>query len=200
MFYLVRKSHPKMLHLYEPLTPNAVEAIKGHPPGSVAKLHGLEGLYDDYYKIPNLDELLNKHRRMDFILPFSLEEVKVFLDEIHKLPYDVLIQPNNAHFILGELKKEYGCKVVHLVRHPADCWASHFPGMQSQVTPDTPATEGHPPSIGAFWLYPTFDRLYEHFGDYLDCKGIHPNSKDIDKFLACWYLSNFHARKHADYV
>jgi len=200
IFYVVKKSHPELLHLYEPLTPHIVEVVKGHPIGSVARLHGLEGIFDDYHKLPNLEELFKRHRGMDFILPFSLIEVKEFLDEIHKLPYDILIQPNNAHFILKDLKEEYGCKTVHIIRDPADCWASHFPHIQNSVTPNTPATLGHPKDVGAFWLYPTFNRLYKVFKFFMEEKGITKDSKDIDKFMITWYLCNKYAIEQADYV
>jgi len=200
LFYVIKKSHPELLHLYEPLTPNMIEAVKGHPIGSVVKLHGLEGIYDDYHKLVNLEELFKRHRRMDFILPLSLVEVKEFLDEIHSLSQDILIQPNNAHFILKDLKEEYECEIVHIIRDPADCWASHFPRIERLVTPDTPAYRGHPSDLGAFWLYPTFNKLYREYEDYLSKLGISSKSKDIDKFLACWYLCNKTAICYADYV
>jgi len=200
LFYVIKKSRPEMLHLYEPLLPILVEAVKGHPVGSVVELHGLEGIFDDYYKIPDLDSLFKLHKGMKFNMPLSIEEVVDYLDKIDSLEYDILIQPNNAHFILGELRELYDCKVVHIVRNPADCWASHFPGMERWVTPDTPAYRGHPSNIGAFWLYLTFDRLYGECGDYLNELGISNRSKDVDKFLACWYLCNKTAISNADYV
>jgi len=170
MWYIFKQQHPELVCLYEPLNPALPKYVRENI-GKIDPLHNLV-LFDDYLKLPNLDEVISKHRGDEFFLVDRFEVVKDYLDAIHR-SVDTMLQPNRMHFIMSDVVKRYKCKAVQLVRHPADVYMDIL-----NICGENP---------GAFGM----DRYYDYL---LNKYGI--EAKDhLEMFLIVWTFCNYEATK-----
>jgi len=128
MWWIMKRSNSKMLHIYEPLLPEWLEQKNDR----VSYLHRLP-IWEDYHRpefkrienewIKHFKDLKNKYE-WD-VLPRDVEEVAPLFDLLHNLEVPVVIQPNRCHLILDSLASRYNCKFVHIIRNPIDTWIAH---------------------------------------------------------------------------
>jgi hypothetical protein len=128
MWWVVKRSNPEMLHIYEPLTPdwlNLKDSIYSH-------LHGLP-IWEDYHR-PEFKliegEWIRRWKKLQDrydwdVLPRDVDEVAPLFDLLLNVTADVVIQPNRCHLILAGLAKRYNCKFIHIIRNPIDTWIAH---------------------------------------------------------------------------
>ena len=136
MWWIMRESNPNMLHIYEPLSPDVSLDVSGN-------LHGIsigKAIVEEYKRLPKLEEFRKIREKTNFTLPFDLNQVKGVMDFLHDLDIPVIVQPNNFHFILRDISKKYGCKVIHIIRNPVDTWIASTcldPATTHLLTPKT---------------------------------------------------------------
>jgi hypothetical protein len=128
MWWILKRSNPGMLHIYEPLSPDLFK-LNNEP---FSHLHGLP-VWEDYHKpefkkiekewTERWKELQNRYE-WD-VLPRDVGEVTPLFDLLHELEIPVVIQPNRCHLILDSIAKRYGCKFIHIIRNPIDTWVAH---------------------------------------------------------------------------
>jgi len=136
MWWIMRESNPNMLHVYEPLSPDVSLDVPGN-------LHGVgigKAIVEEYRRLPKLDEFRKIREKTNLTLPFELDQVKGVMDFLHDLDLPVIVQPNNFHFVLKDISRKYGCKVIHIIRNPVDTWIASTcldPATTHLLTPKT---------------------------------------------------------------
>jgi phage pi2 protein 07 len=209
MWWVVKRSNPEMLHIYEPLTPDLLNLWNR----SFSELHGLP-IWVDYHHhefekikhnwIHRWRELQSKYE-WD-VLPRDVDEVKPLFDLLLSLNMDVTIQPNRCHLILRDLAKEYDCKFIHIIRNPVDTWLAHTVEPKDQSTLKRIVKSilffqrdklfitklfARRESIGnSYYL----NSVYDLVSRYFDCN----YAEDyLDKLLTVWTVLNYEAWKQA---
>ena len=186
LWWIMKQSNPRMIHLYEPLHPDLPKVISKWSVGQRDGLHGLP-IWDDWLAIPKhkLVEYLRRFREDH--LPVNVKDVIRRFEPINELGLDVTLQPNRLHLVIGELAVFYGCKWAHIVRNPYDTWIEHFP---TNLQKNERALKGESKSwdYGAmFFLQPTYELISK-------LEGVNVPSDDwIGKFVVCWSYCNYKA-------
>jgi len=128
MWWIIKRSNPEFLHIYEPLHPEWLE-LKDQ---TFSSLHELP-VWEDYHR-PEFKcierEWVKKWRELRLkyeseVIPREIGEVSPLFDLVHELSIPVVIQPNRCHLILDALTKRYKCKFIHIIRNPIDTWIAH---------------------------------------------------------------------------
>ncbi len=115
-----------VLCLYEPLHPDLHVFLENDGQDkSGRRLHHLD-LWSDYLRIPpgKRQQLLKCHPNRSGNCNWSWRELADYLEILHSLDKDVLIQANRLHYHLINVIELTGARVVHLVRNPVDVFHS----------------------------------------------------------------------------
>lgn len=132
MWWIIKRSNPKILHLYEPLAPKWLEKVENY----IKEGYHFDSplpIWEDYYhsefqKIK--DEYVKAWLRiknqytMD-ILPRDVHEIAPLLDILEQVNTPVVLQTNRFHLILRGVSEHYQCRFIHIIRNPIDIWFSH---------------------------------------------------------------------------
>jgi len=196
LFKMLELSNPDKVVLCEPLHPDLFTLLDKYGPYREDPLHQMK-LWTGYFKLPRSVLIELRERHMNFTACFDAEPVLRYLDPLHKCEKCVLLKTTRMHFVLGEVKKKLGCKVIHVVRSPALVWMDH---LHISIVNDEEAfwrvtlTRHLYNHVSAsFYLGPMFKALQERF--------TLPEPRDnFDRFVACWIISNYHAMQSADVV
>jgi len=189
LYYMMKKGNPNAIHLYEPLHDKLFLLIKEE--GSA--FHKVESLWDGYQKLPKktLLEMQMKHR--DCTNLFCFADIEPYLDVIHAVDAEIMMQPNRMHFILKDMAQKYGCKVVHLCRKPADCFlgfAEIFAMYGKDLTNNC-----------SWWIENIYGFVYFFEKQYeAIAQKFHAPRADnfLDKWLVVWTYQNYYAAVQAD--
>jgi len=189
MWWIIKKSNPQMLHLYEPLHPDLFNLLKEYYPGKINPMHNLP-IFDDYFKLPKniLKHMESAHK--DFTILFTASDVFTYLDIIHKIDIPIVLQPNRMHFILNEITVRYDCKWIHIIRNPVDTYISILTLFKkySNFWDKIKAFLLGKSNIGSYFY---IDAMYNAFSKKFSVF-VKPNDY-IGKFLIVWTFSNYSA-------
>jgi len=132
MWWIIKRSNPEMLHLYEPLAPKWLEKLKNYKKEGYHFDSPLP-IWEDYYR-PEFQKIKDEYIRawlnikkryiMD-ILPRDIREVAPLLDILENISTNVVLQPNRFHLILKDVSEHYNLRFIHIIRNPIDIWFSH---------------------------------------------------------------------------
>jgi hypothetical protein len=185
---MLKEGTPEAINLYEPLHPKLFNLIHDKFSG----LHGIS-VWDDYAKVP--PRILNQMRLKlkDFTCLFYFEDVEPYLDAINSIEEKVTLQPNRMYFVLKDVAQKYNCKIVHLVRDPADNFLGFvemFAMYGKNVKEDCD-----------YWVDTVcgfvgcVEEQYNAITKKFDAPKV---TKFLDKFLVVWTYCNYYAVDQAD--
>ena len=115
-----------VLCLYEPLHPDLPDFLNNQGRDKSGKrLHKLD-LWSDYIRIPSdqRELLLKHHPNRSGNCNWSCRKLTDYLEILHSLDKDVMIQANRLHYNLTDVVETTGAQVVHIVRNPMDVFYS----------------------------------------------------------------------------
>lgn len=213
MYRILKESNADMLALYEPLHPRLFGTdikgrsllLHGFNPWSCYQSEPFKRIEPKYRS--HHEALKKKHG--GGILPFEFKEIEPLFDLLHSLEVDVILQPNNCHFVLSGMAEKYGCKTIHIIRNPVDVWISATLSLKAKekllakLIYDLRTTFlgryvvtkylSKQDWIGLrFSLNVDYRRISKRFGIEVD------DDDYLAKMLVNWTICNYHAFKQSD--
>lgn len=121
-----KASSENVLCLYEPLHPGLPVFLNNQGRDKSGKRLHNQDLWSDYMRIPSDQrELLLKHYpNRSGNCNWTCRELMDYLEILHSLDEDVMIQANRLHYNLTDVGETIGARVVHVVRNPVDVFYS----------------------------------------------------------------------------
>ncbi|NOY22412.1 MAG: hypothetical protein GXO70_02715 [Acidobacteria bacterium] len=116
----------EVLCLYEPLHPDLPVFLENDGlDKSGRRLHQLD-LWSDYLRIPSgqREFLLKRHPNRSGNCSWNHQELTDYLQILHGLNKDVMIQANRLHYDLPCVVELTDARIVHIVRNPLDVFHS----------------------------------------------------------------------------
>ncbi len=115
-----------VLCLYEPLHPDLPNFLeKGGRDDSGKRLHHLD-MWSDYLHIhpDHRQLLLDRHPNRSANCDWSGQELAAYLEILHTLDEDVMIQTNRLHYDFTQVADMTGAPIVHILRNPVEVFHS----------------------------------------------------------------------------
>lgn len=200
MFKILELSNKDKIALCEPFHEALFDILTRTRPGQPDGLHGIP-IWDGYFKLPmSVYNKLREHHK-DFVNKYlvlnDFSKVEKYLDILHELDKPVLFKTTRAWLILDKIKEKYGCKVVHLIRNPANTWMDFLhisiKNDERKFWKTTLTMYGWMELGRAFYLGPHFN----YFSTF-DQRALTINN--LDRFLLLWTIANYNAVKKADLI
>jgi len=201
----LKDSFPEHISFYEPLhTELALSIHQEEKGGENNRLHG-EFLWQEYLNLTSekLSQIIAHNPNANKEGIKSEQDLLTYLDLFEEMKEKVILQPNRLHFFIDTVSKEYNSKMIHVIRHPLDVYASMKKAYLNVKSPVYKIAKKlfYP----GFWISPGFDLSKEY-------RWINENKKyPIDKrcnwfnkyfsldhfgkFVVIWTISNYYAIK-----
>lgn len=188
LYWMFKGGYPDAVHLYEPLHDKLFRLIKEED----SVMHG-GSLWDGYQAVR--PDKLNKMWLLakDCTNLYRFTDVKPYLDVVNSIENDVYLQPNRMHLILQDVAQEYGCKVAHLCRKPADCFLGLVEIFAMYAKDLTKNYDWWIENICGFISF--FGNQYDFIADKF---GAPHTTQFMDKWLVVYTYQNYYAAQQAD--
>lgn len=122
----LRDSLPNYICFYEPLHYGLGTWIQREKRKKIKDPLIKELLWQEYINLGDeeLVKFLRNHPSATKDGIYNESALVTYFNNLNKIPKPVLLQPNRLHFFLDTFKREYGAKIIHVIRHPLDVYNS----------------------------------------------------------------------------
>jgi len=200
MMKVMELSNPDAIVLCEPFHEGVYSTLEQVTPRTPDALHGYP-IWGGYFKIPKeiLEKLARAHRKFRDELPLITNFTKVtdYLDILHSIKKEVMFKTTRSHFILSQMKRRYGCRILHLIRNPANTWMDFLHASIKY-------------NDSLFWRVTTSNRLWNQIKGSFYLGGMYekvrkmydlPKARDnLSRFIMTWIMCNYAGIKASDFT
>jgi len=200
MMRVMELSNPDAIVLCEPFHEGVYFILEKIAPNTPDTLHGFP-IWRGYFKIPKeiLEKLARAHRKFRDELPLITDFTKVeeYLDILHGIDREVMFKATRSHFILPQMKVRYGCRILHLIRNPANTWMDFLHAYIKY-------------NDSLFWRVTTSNHLWDQVKGSFYLGGMYekvrkmydlPEARDnLSRFIMTWVMCNYAGIKGSDFV